>query len=113
MIEAVLCDADGVIQRRPDGWRRDLGTALGFDGDSDQFLVDLFVEEIPALVCGIGISEGLSRVLGRWSCRASLEESASDMDHDPRRTEHSGDHRPLEVLWHPLFPRQQPGDIQG
>jgi putative hydrolase of the HAD superfamily len=73
MIELVLLDADGVIQRRPDGWRERLVSALGFDGEAELFLRDLYGEESPVHVTRLGISEGLRRVLQRWSCTASLE----------------------------------------
>jgi len=65
VIEAVILDADGVIQRRPDGWRADLAMAMGFEGDSDRFLAELFAEEIPMLVCGTGISDALTGLLKR------------------------------------------------
>ncbi len=34
-IEAVLFDADGVMQRRPRGWKDALGERLGFRGEPD------------------------------------------------------------------------------
>jgi putative hydrolase of the HAD superfamily len=73
MIELVLLDADGVIQRRPDGWRDSLAGALGFGGEVELFLRDIYDEESPVHVTRLGISDGLSRVLQRWSCTGSLE----------------------------------------
>jgi len=75
VIEAVLLDADGVIQRRPNGWRADLAMAMGFEGDSDGFLAELFAEEIPMLVCGTGISDALAGLLKRWSCTVTIAEA--------------------------------------
>ena len=36
-IEAVLFDADGVIQKRPSAWKGRLGQVLGFSGDPNDF----------------------------------------------------------------------------
>jgi putative hydrolase of the HAD superfamily len=75
VIEAVVFDADGVIQRRPEGWRANLGAALGFEGDAEGFLAELFAEEIPMLVCGNGISEALTGLMKRWSCAVTIDEA--------------------------------------
>jgi len=48
-IEAVLFDADGVIQRRPPAWKGALGEVLGFSGDPSDFIKDVYTAEIPAL----------------------------------------------------------------
>ena len=74
-IEAVLFDADGVIQKRPSGWRSRLGGVLGFTGDPDAFLADVFAAERPALEGRCDFTEALSEVLFRWKCRGSLADA--------------------------------------
>lgn len=48
-IEAILFDADGVIQQRPQGWKDALGKRLGFSGDPSDFLADVYDVETPIL----------------------------------------------------------------
>lgn len=70
--KAVLFDADGVIQRRPRGWRDVLQEIVGPDGDADRLLASLFSAEDPALCGGLDFAEGLSDVLRRWECPVPL-----------------------------------------
>lgn len=74
-IEAVLFDADGVIQRRPRGWKDALGEQLGFSGDPGDFLAEVFAAETPALEGRFDFPAALSNLLSRWNCRATLDEA--------------------------------------
>lgn len=74
-IEAVLFDADGVIQRRPRRWRETLGEVLGFTGDPEHFLAQLFAAEVTALEGQANFTEALSQVLARWKCRTTLDDA--------------------------------------
>ncbi len=74
-IEAILFDADGVIQRRPPGWKDMLGERLGFRGSPNDFLADVYDVETPILDGQADFTEALSTLLSRWNCRATLEEA--------------------------------------
>ncbi len=74
-IAAVLFDADGVIQQRPQGWREGLGEHLGFSGDPVDFLADVYDAETPILDGRADFTERLSHLLSQWNCRATLEEA--------------------------------------
>src|SRR6266508_922444 len=75
VLEAVLFDADGVIQSRPPGWKDGLGEVLGFRGDPGQFLADVFAAEVPSLDGQSDFAGALSNVLSRWSCCATLDDA--------------------------------------
>jgi putative hydrolase of the HAD superfamily len=74
-IEAVLFDADGVIQSRPGGWRGTLDRALGFEGSCADFLKDVYAAEVPSLAGGQNFADSLSDLLAKWACRASLNDA--------------------------------------
>lgn len=74
-IQAVLFDADGVLQQRPQGWRDALGERLGFSGNPSDFLADVYNAETPILDGQAEFPEVLATLLSRWNCRASLEEA--------------------------------------
>jgi putative hydrolase of the HAD superfamily len=71
-IEAVLFDADGVIQRPPEGRRNKLAEVLGSTRNLDEFLADIFAAELSALEGQSNFTEALSNVLSRWKCRGTL-----------------------------------------
>ncbi len=74
-IEAVLFDADGVFQRRPQGWKDALGERLGFSGNPGDFLADVYDAETPILDGQADFPEVLSSLLSRWNCGATLQEA--------------------------------------
>lgn len=75
-IEAILFDADGVIQRPAPARRQMLRELLGPKGNQlDEFIRDLWAAEDPTLTGQAGFAEALSAVLARWKCRASLDEA--------------------------------------
>jgi putative hydrolase of the HAD superfamily len=67
-IEAVLFDADGVLQTRPPTWRKVLQEIVGPGRDPDRFLADIFSAEDPALCGECDFAVGLSEVRRRWEC---------------------------------------------
>jgi putative hydrolase of the HAD superfamily len=71
-IEAVLFDADGVIQR-PAGKRRSkLGEVLGSSRNVDEFLTDIFAVELTALEGQSDFTKVLSNLLSEWKCPGTL-----------------------------------------
>ncbi len=74
--EAVLFDADGVIQRPAPDRRRMMSQLLGPRADQlDEFMGDLWAAEHPTLTGHADFAEALSDVLARWQCRGSLSEA--------------------------------------
>ncbi|ETX04409.1 MAG: hypothetical protein ETSY2_28985 [Candidatus Entotheonella gemina] len=74
-IKAILFDADGVIQQRPEGWKDALGERLGFRGNPSDFLAEVYDAETPILDGQTDFTEVLSNLLSRWNCRATLAEA--------------------------------------
>ncbi len=74
-IKTVLFDADGVIQRRPEGWKDSLGDLLGFCGDPGEFLSEVRTVEGPTIDGSSDFSQVLLPVMSRWNCRASLDDA--------------------------------------
>ena len=71
-IEAVLFDADGVIQRPPERRRIKLEEVLGSTRNLDEFLADIFAAELTALEGQSNFTEALSNVLSQWKCQGNL-----------------------------------------
>jgi HAD superfamily hydrolase (TIGR01509 family) len=75
-IEAILFDADGVVQRQAVPWREALGKVLGTtDGTVDDFLSDVFAVEHPLLTSQSEFAAALGQVLARWRCVGSLDDA--------------------------------------
>jgi putative hydrolase of the HAD superfamily len=72
-IKAILFDADGVIQKRPKGWRDSLPASLGFDGDPNVLIAALFEAEISALDGRSDFVEILPTLLARLNCRTTMD----------------------------------------
>ena len=74
-IEAVLLDADGVIQRpsrkRMSGWKKMLRPGQNVEG----FVAEILTAEESVLTGELDFSEALSEVLSRWKCHGSLEDA--------------------------------------
>ncbi len=84
-IRCVLFDADGVLQRTPEGWLEDL-TAMAPD-DPDGFLQAVFEAESPASIGEIGFAESLGPVLERHHAVVDVDtvlEVWSRLDIDPQ-----------------------------
>jgi HAD superfamily hydrolase (TIGR01509 family) len=65
-IDAVLFDADGVLQRATVDWRAALATFIGPSGPIEDFVLDLMKSEGPSLIGKGDFREALVEVLGRW-----------------------------------------------
>lgn len=79
-IEAVLFDADGVIQSSPPDWRSKVAGLCGSAGEAeenrtDEFLEDLFAAERPCLTGEGDFASVIVEVLDRWNSESSLEEA--------------------------------------
>jgi putative hydrolase of the HAD superfamily len=73
-IDAILFDADGVIQRPPPDLAAQLATAFAVDPRSaDEFILDLFRAEAEALTGHHDIQACVEPVLARWSVKVGFE----------------------------------------
>jgi HAD superfamily hydrolase (TIGR01509 family) len=72
-IDAVLFDADGVIQRPTVDWR---ATLSGFvsPGDAEEFVLDLMTSEGPSLVGKGDFRDAVADVLRRWHSEVPAED---------------------------------------
>jgi HAD superfamily hydrolase (TIGR01509 family) len=73
-IDAVLFDADGVLQRATVDWRAALATFIGPTGSTEDFVLDLMKSERPSLIGKGDFREALVEVLGRWESSTRAEE---------------------------------------
>jgi len=75
-IEAVLFDADGVLQRPAVRWRHAFERLLGFDAMSlDTFMRDVLAAELSVLCASAGFEDVLAAVLDRWNCSERLTDA--------------------------------------
>jgi putative hydrolase of the HAD superfamily len=66
-VDAILFDADGVIQRAPADIRLRIAAALGAaEGDAEACMADVFAAEAPALIGQAEFAAALVPVLTRW-----------------------------------------------
>src|SRR5580700_8965977 len=75
LIEAVLFDADGVIQRPSSERRHKWEEVLGSTENVDEFLGDIFAAELTAVEGQSDFMEALSKVLSRWECQGTLRDA--------------------------------------
>jgi putative hydrolase of the HAD superfamily len=75
VIEAVLFDADGVVQTTAEGWRDALGGLCGDPSRTETFLQAVFDAERPALTGHSNFESSLVAVLESWGCAAGVEEA--------------------------------------
>jgi putative hydrolase of the HAD superfamily len=73
-IDAVLFDADGVLQRATVDWRAVLATFIGPSGSIEDFVLDLMKSEHPSLIGKGNFPEALVEVLGRWGSTTPADE---------------------------------------
>jgi HAD superfamily hydrolase (TIGR01509 family) len=91
-IDAVLFDADGVLQRPTIDWRSALGSFAGpagpagvagvatpdeptsADGRVDDFILDVMTSEGPSLVGAGDFADALAEVLARWGSTATVDD---------------------------------------
>jgi HAD superfamily hydrolase (TIGR01509 family) len=72
-IEAVLFDADGVIQRPTVDWRTTLQSFVRPDQSAEEFVLDLMESEAPALSGKGDFRVAVADVLARWESTAPME----------------------------------------
>jgi putative hydrolase of the HAD superfamily len=73
-IDAVLFDADGVLQRATVDWRAALTTLIEPSGSTEDFVLDLMNSEGPSLIGKGDFREALVEVLDRWGSTTSADE---------------------------------------
>lgn len=73
-IQAILFDADGVIQTVSENRRERLLALLPKHSNVDNFIHELFKEQLPALCGCVSLEERLAVLLQRWSSTACPEE---------------------------------------
>jgi putative hydrolase of the HAD superfamily len=73
-IEAVLFDADGVIQLPTVDWQAKLATFIRPDQSADEFVLDLMASEGPSLAGKGDFRDAMAEVLTRWEVTTPLEE---------------------------------------
>lgn len=71
-IEALLIDADGVLQYAPEPWSAGFARAMPFASleEAHRFTSEVSAAETAHLACAEGFDEALEGVLRRWDCRA-------------------------------------------
>ena len=75
-IQAVLFDADGVVQRQAESFRSTLiGLLESPEADANAFLQDIFETERPSVTGQQSFEVGLETVLSRWHCRGTLQDA--------------------------------------
>ena len=75
VIDTVLFDADGVIQRPTIDWRSTLATFIRPDQSAEEFVLDLMTAERPSLR-GVGdFRDAVAEVLTRWESPTPVEEA--------------------------------------
>jgi putative hydrolase of the HAD superfamily len=81
-IEAILFDADGVLQRPTIGWREALMPILGAAdvADVDPFLRDILETESAHLCTPSGFDAALMETLARWNCPQRFADTAQALN---------------------------------
>jgi HAD superfamily hydrolase (TIGR01509 family) len=74
-IEALLLDADGVVQQTGPGWRDSLAALCTEEHRVDDFLSEVFAAERPCLTGAGEFGAALEGVLQRWSCQVPLDDA--------------------------------------
>jgi putative hydrolase of the HAD superfamily len=74
-IDAILFDADGVIQRTRGNWREQFAAMLGRDEDLETFVKELFAAERPCLSGAADFPTQLRTVLERWRSPTPVEQA--------------------------------------
>jgi putative hydrolase of the HAD superfamily len=74
-VTTLLLDADGVLQRVPDGWEESMRPALeGRVGDVDGFLAEAYDAERPALTGTVRWLDVLPGLLERWGISGAYDD---------------------------------------
>ena len=74
-IQAVLFDADGVLQEPVEGGRERLASLCGVPSRKEEFVTDFLSAEMPCLRGDADMTDMIAPVLKRWNSRYSVEEA--------------------------------------
>ena len=74
-IEAVLFDADGVLQQPVEGGREKIACLDGSATPNDAFLQDFFKAETPCLTGEADLADAVAEVLTKWGSPFSVEQA--------------------------------------
>jgi putative hydrolase of the HAD superfamily len=74
VIDTVLFDADGVIQRPTIDWRAALSTFIRADQSAEEFVDDLVISEQPSIRGAGDFREAVAEVLARWESAAPADD---------------------------------------
>ena len=74
-IEAVLFDADGVLQQPVEGGREKVACLDGSATPNDAFLQDFFKAETPCLTGEADLADAVAEVLKKWDSPYSVEQA--------------------------------------
>ena len=74
-IQAVLFDADGVLQEPVEGGRERLASLCGVPSQKEEFVTDFLSAEMPCLRGDADMTDMIAPVLKRWNSRYSVEEA--------------------------------------
>ncbi|QNE17612.1 HAD-IA family hydrolase [Kribbella qitaiheensis] len=75
VIDTVLFDADGVIQRPTVDWRIELATFIRPDQSAEEFILDLMAAEQPSIRGEGDFRVAVAEVLARWGSATPIEDA--------------------------------------
>ncbi len=74
-IQAVLFDADGVLQQPVEGGREKLASLCGVDARREEFVRDFLSAEMPCLRGDTDMADTIAEVLKKWDSPYSVEQA--------------------------------------
>ena len=74
-IQAVLFDADGVLQEPVEGGRERLASLCGVPSRKEEFVTDFLSAEMPCLRGDADMTDAIAEVLKRWDSPYSVEQA--------------------------------------
>ncbi|MEQ8858178.1 MAG: HAD hydrolase-like protein [Pseudomonadales bacterium] len=74
-IQAVLLDADGVVQLPKPNWRESLERLCGDPDQTEHFLAEIFAAEKPCLTGSTDFEPALAAILRRWRSSMPIEDA--------------------------------------
>ena len=74
-IQAVLFDADGVLQQPVEGGREKLASLCGIEARREEFVTDFLSAEMPCLRGDADMADTIAEVLKKWDSPYSVEQA--------------------------------------
>ena len=74
-IQAVLFDADGVLQQPVEGGREQLASLCGVESRGEDFVIDFLSAEMPCLRGDADMADTIAEVLKKWGSPFSVEQA--------------------------------------